>query len=683
MDEKGRITAYKYDDAGRLAEVLYPFKSGKVASDFDERLSLGLFPQFESGVPTQTGNPKLNLGFTMPQVPGFDESGFEADLQGSLDGEDAIAKAYLGMAQQAGGDWKVTPGDGATPFTKQLAPTGTEPAMIQAAAIRANGRNTSIDINPYLWDETYSYDSRNNRTAKANGWGRIDYSYDAENRLTGAGKRTYSNDANGNLIEEALGNIKAEYEYDFENRAVDVYSQMAGFVGKGRGSAWSLQAGVRYEYDAFGRRVTRTEYDTITRGQKREREWNATTATDYLYDGLSMNLLAEAVDGNFRPDDLALPYQPWNGDANRPGNGPSKPWPSSRSNYFAWSDRFHPMSEYEYGNNEILERVDFDTAHYSSAVKASAQYYELDALGLVMMTTGPGGDVRDRYEYDAYGQAFEGSFRRINDLGYNGKRTDPTTGLVDYGFRDYAPKLGRFTTSDPIQAGLNWYAYVNNDPMNSTDPTGLRLDDTAESGREAGVQYHEAQERHKERESEAEFYQLKQATDYAMLLRASVGESYQDLGECNGSVLNPLREMGYNVPEGYNADDIAKGKVQGIAILPDVEESRQGEPGIINAYDWDKNGIVDHVNAGVGQLSSESKPQVFDATENDALGVNKKWTTGRNNGMPGNGQDGTAVPGQGNLTYVPFSNNTKPTVQLQIDFNLLQQKYGDGAEAGE
>ena len=473
VDEKGRITAYKYDDSGRLAEVLYPFKSGKVASDFDERLSLGLFPQFESGVPTQTGNPKLSLGFTMPQVPGFDESGFEADLQGSLDGEDTIAKAYLGMTQQPGGDWKVTPGDGATPFTKQLAPTGTEPAMIQAAAIRANGRNTSIDINPYLWDETYSYDSRNNRTAKANGWGRIDYSYDAENRLSGAGKRTYSNDANGNLIEEALGTIKAEYEYDFENRAVDVYSQMAGFVGKGRGSAWTLQAGVRYEYDALGRRVTRTEYDTITRGQKRQREWNATTATDYLYDGLSMNVLAEAVDGNFRPDDLAVPYQPWNGDSARPGNGPSKPWPSSRSNYFAWSDRFHPMSEYVYGNNEILERVDFDTVHYSSAVKAGAQYYELDALGSVMMTTGPGGDVRDRYEYDAYGQAFEGSFRRINDLGYNGKRTDPTTGLIDYGFRDYAPKLGRFITSDPIQAGLNWYAYVNNDPMNATDPLGL------------------------------------------------------------------------------------------------------------------------------------------------------------------------------------------------------------------
>ncbi len=64
--------------------------------------------------------------------------------------------------------------------------------------------------------------------------------------------------------------------------------------------------------------------------------------------------------------------------------------------------------------------------------------------------------MRDRYEYDAYGQAFEGYCRRINDLGYNGKRTDSITWLVDYGFRDYALKLGRFATSDPIPAGVNW-----------------------------------------------------------------------------------------------------------------------------------------------------------------------------------------------------------------------------------
>ena len=55
----------------------------------------------------------------------------------------------------------------------------------------------------------------------------------------------------------------------------------------------------------------------------------------------------------------------------------------------------------------------------------------------------------------------------------NGKRFDPAVGLYDYGFRDYTPVLGRWTTLDPVRDGTNWYAYVNNDPINFVDPLGL------------------------------------------------------------------------------------------------------------------------------------------------------------------------------------------------------------------
>lgn len=47
------------------------------------------------------------------------------------------------------------------------------------------------------------------------------------------------------------------------------------------------------------------------------------------------------------------------------------------------------------------------------------------------------------------------------------------TGLSDYGFRDYAPTLARFTTVDPIRDGSNWYAYCNSDPVNYVDMWGL------------------------------------------------------------------------------------------------------------------------------------------------------------------------------------------------------------------
>ncbi|MBA3684326.1 MAG: hypothetical protein H0W72_03700, partial [Planctomycetes bacterium] len=39
--------------------------------------------------------------------------------------------------------------------------------------------------------------------------------------------------------------------------------------------------------------------------------------------------------------------------------------------------------------------------------------------------------------------------------------------------RYYQPGVGRFTQSDPAQAGNNWYAYCGGDPVNRADPSGL------------------------------------------------------------------------------------------------------------------------------------------------------------------------------------------------------------------
>jgi len=40
------------------------------------------------------------------------------------------------------------------------------------------------------------------------------------------------------------------------------------------------------------------------------------------------------------------------------------------------------------------------------------------------------------------------------------------SGLYNYGFRDYKPEIARFITIDSIRNGNNWFAYVNNDPVN-------------------------------------------------------------------------------------------------------------------------------------------------------------------------------------------------------------------------
>ncbi len=61
---------------------------------------------------------------------------------------------------------------------------------------------------------------------------------------------------------------------------------------------------------------------------------------------------------------------------------------------------------------------------------------------------------------------------------YTGQEQDPETGLYFYNARYYNPVLGRFLSPDSIVPGagnpqsLNRYSYVNNNPVNFTDPTG-------------------------------------------------------------------------------------------------------------------------------------------------------------------------------------------------------------------
>ena len=80
--------------------------------------------------------------------------------------------------------------------------------------------------------------------------------------------------------------------------------------------------------------------------------------------------------------------------------------------------------------------------------------------------------------YDIFGNPYQksGSFLATDslDFGYFGKPYNADSELYDYGFRDYSPKIARFTTVDPIRDGRNWYCYVVNDPVNYVDLWGLQ-----------------------------------------------------------------------------------------------------------------------------------------------------------------------------------------------------------------
>ena len=70
------------------------------------------------------------------------------------------------------------------------------------------------------------------------------------------------------------------------------------------------------------------------------------------------------------------------------------------------------------------------------------------------------------------------------DKGFVGGTMDTDTGLTHLGAREYDPSIGRFISVDPIMdltdpQQLHGYTYANNNPITSTDPSGLKVDNCA------------------------------------------------------------------------------------------------------------------------------------------------------------------------------------------------------------
>ena len=108
---------------------------------------------------------------------------------------------------------------------------------------------------------------------------------------------------------------------------------------------------------------------------------------------------------------------------------------------------------------------------------STTSYLEADGLGSVTSLSNSAGSLAQTYGYDSFGKQLSSTGSLTNPFQYTGRELDTETGLYYMRARYLDPATGRFLSEDPtaFDSGVNFYAYVLNNPASFVDPFGLKL----------------------------------------------------------------------------------------------------------------------------------------------------------------------------------------------------------------
>lgn len=134
-------------------------------------------------------------------------------------------------------------------------------------------------------------------------------------------------------------------------------------------------------------------------------------------------------------------------------------------------------TSYYFANNERIARIDNDGQTF---------YYHGDHLRSTSVVTDESGVLDEKVSYMPYGAVKEHTGSGSTYL-FTDQEFDPESGLYYYDARYYNAELTRFTQADTViqnvynPQNLNEYAYVMNNPVKYTDPSGNTISRTGHS----------------------------------------------------------------------------------------------------------------------------------------------------------------------------------------------------------
>lgn len=265
------------------------------------------------------------------------------------------------------------------------------------------------------------------------------------NRLTIQGDRHYEYDEYGNLTREQRGKNQYRehrYQWDCQHRLISFTDIRRYDDGV---SVGTTERTYRYQYDAFGRRIRKTDEDS---GQ----------STLFFWQGDRMVTECDESQADFSP--------------------------SLVKNERTKAEDYQCISYvYEPGNSfKPLAQI------RGRGRGGRVYYYINDQLGTPQELVAANGEIVWSGIYRTYGNLAVAAGNVEQRLRFQGQYYDEESGLHYNRHRYYDPLAGRYLSQDPIglAGGMNGYAYVPN-PLTWIDPLGLacvQTGDKTPGGRE-------------------------------------------------------------------------------------------------------------------------------------------------------------------------------------------------------
>lgn len=262
------------------------------------------------------------------------------------------------------------------------------------------------------------------------------YTYDTDGQLTqvlrdGSLFERYSYDPNGNRTLRQLGSGPADAaQYDADDRILK-------------------QGPVQYAFDADGRMVGRgTDTFRYSAAEELLQTVVSGRTVEYGYDGYGRRVARTDPGGTTR---------------------------------FIYANQDNPFEITACRNPDgALDMLFYDDMGRLFALqRAGTMYYVAsDQVGTPRAVADAAGRIVKALEYSSFGELLSDSSPGFQlPIGFAGGLTDPATGLVRFGWRDYDPSTGRWTSPDPIlfhSNHPNLYLYLANNPLLGRDTSGLQ-----------------------------------------------------------------------------------------------------------------------------------------------------------------------------------------------------------------